>query len=166
MSLTLARVRPDEDAALLHGWVSAERARFWGMADKPLEEVRDIYAYIDDQPHLTASLILADDVPIGLFQTYDPFVDEIGEHYERQPGDLGVHLLLADTAARQGRTAEVLRFLLGQVFADPEVRRMVLEPDHENTKSLALLERLGATLGPRRELPGKIAQFGFVERPR
>ena len=125
MRLSLTPVRPDEHAELLHAWVTAERAVFWGMSDKPLEEVRDIYAYIDEQPHLTASLIVADDVPIGLFQTYDPFVDEIGEFYDRLPGDVGVHLLLADTEARRGHTLAVVGFLVAGLFADPAVQRIV-----------------------------------------
>ena len=45
--LTFRPLRPDEDAALVHGWVTQPRGRFWGMADKSVEEVRDIYAFVD-----------------------------------------------------------------------------------------------------------------------
>lgn len=169
---TLRAVAPDLDAPLLHGWFTEPRASFWGMATRTVDEVAEIYGWIDEQEHLTASLVLLDDRPVGLVQTYDPLVDEIGEHYDRRPGDLGVHLFLADDAARAGRTPELLDFLLAHVFADPDVQRLVLEPDAANDKSVALMLRMGAELGPVTEvpapmpdLPPKRAQFAFVARP-
>jgi penicillin amidase len=169
---SLRRVDPAVDAALLHDWFTAPRATFWGMGTRSLEEVGEIYGWIDEQTHLTASLALLDDHPVGLLQTYDPFVDEIGEHYDRRPGDLGVHLFLADDGARVGHTAELTAYLIGHVFADPTVERIVLEPDADNAKSLALMLRLGCELGPVAEipapmpdLPAKRAQFAFLARP-
>lgn len=169
---TVRPVAPDADAPLLHGWFTEPRAAFWGMASRSVDEVAGIYGWIDEQDHLTASLVLLDDRPIGLLQTYDPFVDEIGEHYERRAGDLGVHLFLANDVARAGRTPQLMEFLLAYVLADPAVQRIVLEPDASNDKSVALLERMGAELGPVTEipapmpdLPAKKAQFAFVSRP-
>ncbi|WP_104106899.1 GNAT family N-acetyltransferase [Nocardioides sp. 616] len=161
---TLAPVDPARDAELIHRWVTAPRAEFWGMVERTLAEVEEIYAYIADQPHLSASLVRSDGVPIGIFQTYDPAVDEIGEFYERRPGDLGVHLFLADDAARAGQTPALMGFLMAGVFTDPQVNRVVLEPDAANAKSIALLRRLGATIGPVVQLPGKQAQLAFLTR--
>ncbi|SEB83869.1 penicillin amidase [Nocardioides exalbidus] len=170
-TFSLRPVSPVADASLLHGWFTEPRAAFWGIGTRSPEEVGDIYAWIDEQPHLTASLALLDDHPVGLLQTYDPFVDEIGEHYDRRSGDLGVHLFLASDAARAGHTAELTAYLLEQVFADPAVVRLVLEPDVDNAASIALLRRLGAELGPVTEvpapmpdLPAKKAQFAFLAR--
>lgn len=171
-AFTLRPVDPPADAPMLHGWFTQPRAAFWGMGARSVGEVAEIYGWIDAQDHLTASLVLVADHPIGLVQTYDPFVDEIGEHYDRQPGDLGVHLFLADDEARAGTTADLLAYLFAHAFADPAVRRVVLEPDVANARSLALLERLGAELGPVTEipaplpdLPAKVAQFAFIARP-
>lgn len=167
----LRPVEPDADADLLATWVDADRAEFWGMRGKDREEVRAIYAWIADQPHLAAYLAELDGVPLALFQTYDPAVDEIGDHYERRPGDLGLHLLLADHPARAGRTAELVAFLIAWCFADAGVRRLVVEPDLRNTASLALVQRLGFRLGPVVDAlptPGggsKPARFAFLERP-
>ncbi|WP_110181112.1 GNAT family N-acetyltransferase [Nocardioides solisilvae] len=160
----LRPVDPPRDAALIHSWVDRPRAEFWGMRGKPVEEVAAIYAYIDEQEHLTAQVVHDDGVPVGILQTYDPFVDEIGECYDRRPGDLGVHLFLADEPARAGHTPALVAELVARTFADPRVRRVVMEPDVRNEKSVALLRRLGATLGPVVELPGKTAQLAFVER--
>jgi penicillin amidase len=167
----LRRVDPLADAPLLHGWFTPPRAAFWGMGSRSVEEVAGIYGWIAEQDHLTASLVLLDDHPLGLLQTYDPFVDEIGEHYDRRPGDLGVHLFLADDPARAGRTPALMEFLLGHLLADPAVRRIVLEPDVANEKSIALLQRHGAELGPLAEIPApmpdlppKTAQLAFIHR--
>lgn len=170
MTVTVRLVDPDADAALLTGWVTAERAAFWGMAGLPEEEVRDIYAYIQEQEHLAAYLLVLDGDPVGLLQTYDPEVDEIGEWYDRHPGDVGVHLLLADDERRAGRTPEVLAAGLEFVAALPGCRRLVLEPDARNKASIALMERLGAERGPlvdlRTSIAEKPAQFFFIGRER
>jgi penicillin amidase len=167
---TLRPVEPERDADLIHAWVTQERAGFWGMQDADRDRVAEIYAWIAAQPHLAAYLAHHDETPVALFQTYDPAVDEIGEHYERRPGDLGVHILLADDPARAGRTTELVAFLLGYCFADPAVQRLVVEPDVRNEKSVALVERIGFELGPVVDdlpTPGgctKPAQFAFLER--
>lgn len=168
----LRPVAPAADAPMLHAWFTEPRARFWGMAERSVEEVAGIYGWIDEQDHLTADLVLLEGRPVGLVQTYDPAVDPIGEHYDRQPGDLGVHLFLAGDAARAGTTDELMAYLASRLFADPDVQRVVLEPDVDNEKSLALLLRHGAELGPVAEipppmpdLPPKRAQFAFLSRP-
>lgn len=170
---TLEDVDPDLHADTIHGWVVQPWAAFWGMGDHTRDEVAEVYGWIVDQPHLTARLVRCEGVPVGIVQTYDPFVDVIGEHYDRRPGDLGVHLFLAHDPARAGQTGTLVQFLLAQVLADPSVRRLVMEPDVRNHRSVAMMTRLGATLGPVVDLPGpvpgapgKTAQFAFMERPR
>ncbi|TGN63462.1 GNAT family N-acetyltransferase [Nocardioides eburneiflavus] len=171
-AFTLRPVDPPADAVLLHGWFTQPRATFWGMGTRTVEEVGEIYGWIAEQDHLTASLVLLDDRPLGLLQTYDPFVDEIGEHYDRRSGDIGLHLFLADDSARAGRTSRLMEFLLEHLFSDPAVQRIVLEPDVANEKSIALLQRHGAELGPVTEIPApvpdlppKTAQLAFIHRP-
>lgn len=170
MSATVRPVDPAADARLLTSWVTAERAVFWGMTGLAEEEVAWVYRYIDDQPHLAAYLVLLDDHPLGLLQTYDPAVDEIGEWYPRQDGDVGMHLLLADDPARAGRTAELLAAMLDFLAALPGCRRLVLEPDARNEASLALLDRLGVERGPlvdlRTSISEKPAQFCYLTRDR
>ena len=108
MTIAFRPVVPATDAPLIHDWVTQPRARFWGMLERDLEEVEAIYTYIDEQPHLTAWLASVDETPVAIVQTYDPFVDEIGEFYDRRPGDVGLHLFLADDPARAGHTRALL----------------------------------------------------------
>lgn len=166
--LDLRPVDPDRDAALLHAWVSEERAEFWGMRGKPLEEVRDIYRYIDEQEHLAAYLVVpvgvadADAEPLALFQTYDPFVDEVGDHYDRRPGDVGAHLFIGPGPRPAGSGDAIGAFIVGWLAGHPGHRRVVLEPDVRNERSIAFALRAGAELGPVVELPHKTAQLAFL----
>ncbi|MDT0203012.1 GNAT family N-acetyltransferase [Nocardioides sp. AE5] len=162
--LTMAPVVPERDAPLIHAWVDQERAEFWGMRGKPLEEVRDIYTWIDEHDHVAAYLVSWQGTPRALFQTYDPFVDEIGEFYDRQPGDVGVHLLIGPGERPDGFSRTLFGWLLDWVFADPAHQRVVVEPDVRNAKSLAAMDRLGAARAHTADLPEKTAQFGFLTR--
>jgi penicillin amidase len=168
MSVTIRPVAPVADAVLLHGWVRAERAAFWGMRDHTVDEVAEVYGYIQGQPHLAAYLLLLDGDPLGLLQTYDPAVDEIGEWYDARPGDVGVHLLLADDPRRARRTPELVAAALDFVARLPGCRRLVFEPDARNRASIGLLRRLGAERGPlvelRTSVAEKPAQFFFLDR--
>lgn len=163
MTIAFRPIVPATDAPLIHDWVTQPRARFWGMLERDLEEVEAIYTYIDEQPHLAAWLASVDETPVAIVQTYDPFVDEIGEFYDRRPGDIGFHLFLADDPARAGHTKALLTGMMRTLLTDPETRRIVLEPNIDNESSIELLIRLGATLGPVVEMPGKTAQFAFLD---
>lgn len=162
--ITIRPVDPEADADLIHDWVTQERARFWGMLDKDRDEVLEIYTYIAEQAHLSAHLVSVGGVPVTLFQTYDPAVDDIGQYYDREAGDVGVHLLLADDPARIGRTQDIVAFLTGWLFDDPANLRIVLEPDTRNAKSLRLFGLAGAEAGPEVQMPQKRAQFAFIDR--
>ena len=86
--LEMRPLDPAREAGLLHGWVTQERARFWMMSDYTVEEVREVYEWIDAQDAHAAYLVLLAGEPVALFQTYDPRAEEIGQHYDVQDGDL------------------------------------------------------------------------------
>ncbi|MFJ8847193.1 GNAT family N-acetyltransferase [Streptomyces cyaneofuscatus] len=163
----LVPVDPAADAELLHRWVTEERARFWGMADHTREQVREIYAFVDSLPTHHAYLALRDGVPAALFQTYEPDADPVGECYDVQPGDFGIHLLIAPAegeGAVKGYTDALLTAFIGYVFSDPAHLRVVVEPDARNEKALARMVRVGFELGPEIEKPEKTARLAFLTR--
>lgn len=157
-------VDPDVDAPLIHGWVTQERARFWGMTEKTEEEVRDVYAFLDSLESHHAYLVHHLGVPVAIFQTYQPEHDPVGELYAVQEGDLGVHVFMAEGSRVPGFTAGLLAFALGQVLADTAVRRIIGEPDVLNDKSRARALSLGAEEGPVIDLGWKKAQLLFLPR--
>ncbi len=163
----LVPVDPAADAGLLHRWVTEERARFWGMADHTREQVQEIYAFVDSLPTHHAYLALRDGVPAALFQTYEPDADPVGECYDVQPGDFGIHLLIAPAegeGAVKGYTDALLTAFIGYVFSDPAHLRVVVEPDARNEKALARMVRVGFELGPEIEKPEKTARLAFLTR--
>lgn len=77
MSFSMRPVRPTDDAPLLHSWVTEERAVFWGMTDKTVEEVRDVYAFLDSLSTHHGYLVHDDDRPVAIFQTYEPLLGQV-----------------------------------------------------------------------------------------
>ncbi|GIH71530.1 GNAT family N-acetyltransferase [Sphaerimonospora thailandensis] len=159
-------VDPVADLDLIHTWVTQERAGFWGMLDADRERVLEIYTYLDGLSTHHAYLIHRGDRPIALFQTYEPAHDPVGECYDVQAGDFGVHLLVGpvEGATEAGFTGNLISVILTYVLADPSRKRIVVEPDARNAKVIARLLRTGFELGPEIDLPEKRARLAFLTR--
>jgi penicillin amidase len=164
--IAIVPVRPAEDLDLIYGWVTEERAKFWGMTEHSKDHVLEIYEYLDSLETHHAFLVLRDRTPIALFQTYEPAADPVGECYEVEPGDIGAHLLVAGSngRARPGFTGELMGVLAQYLFADPAHRRIVVEPDARNAQAAARMRRTGFALGPEIQLGDKRAQLAFLRR--
>lgn len=155
-SLRVLSLDPSADAPLLHRWVSGERAVFWGMNGLTERQVAEVYAHMDTLDTHHAYLLVKDGEPAALFQTYEPEADRVGECYSVEPGDIGLHLLLAPAApggARSGWTAALIAAIVGFVLLGPARERVVVDPDVANEKALARFLRQGFTAGPAVVLP-------------
>ncbi|MEV6342296.1 GNAT family N-acetyltransferase [Actinoplanes sp. NPDC051851] len=163
--LTMIRLDPAAHAPIVHCWVIKERNRFWGMTEHTVDQVEEVYGFVDGLTTHHAYLLLIDDAPIGVFQTYEPAHDPVGELYPVLPGDFGMHLLL-DAGDRQlpHVTTAVFPVLLRFLFADPAHRRVVAEPDIRNERMIARLQRHGFTLGEEIDLGHKTARLTFLTR--
>lgn len=168
---------PAADAPLLHRWVSEERSVFWGMNGLTVQRVAEIYAHMDTLDTHHAYLVLKDGVPAALLQTYEPEADRVGECYPVEPGDIGVHLLLAPAGAgssRSGWTSALVGVLTAYVLLGLDRQRVVVDPDVDNEKAVARFLKQGFTAGPRVVLPEidlpdvylpeKKAQLAFLTR--
>ncbi|MER5772104.1 GNAT family N-acetyltransferase [Streptomyces sp. NPDC001985] len=166
-TVRLVPLDPVADLDTVHGWVSDERARYWGMVGRSREEVRETYEFVESLTTHHAFLVLLDGEPVALHQTYEPAADPVGACYEVRPGDFGVHLLIgpADGGERRGFTGSLLTVLIGHAFGDPAVRRIVVEPDIRNEKAVARMVRAGFVLGPEIDKPEKRARLAFLPRP-
>lgn len=163
--LTLVVLDPARDAELVHGWVTQRRAVYWGMLDYSVDEVREVYEFIDGLSTHHAYLIQLDGRPIGLFQTYQPEADPVGERYPVQPGDFGMHLLMAPgKRPPRGLTETVGAALVRFIFRDPAVQRLVVEPDVRNYLALRRMQLSGFTFDSEIDMPDKRAQLAFLTR--
>ncbi|MFI8089050.1 GNAT family N-acetyltransferase [Streptomyces sp. NPDC086080] len=147
---------PAADAPLLHRWVSEERAAFWGMNGLTEQRVAEIYAHMDTLDTHHAYLVLKDGTPAALLQTYEPEADRVGACYPVEPGDIGIHLLLAPAApggTRPGWTGRLLTAVFTYVLLALDRDRVVVDPDVANEKAVARFLRHGFSAGPVVVLP-------------
>ncbi|MEU1199076.1 GNAT family N-acetyltransferase [Streptomyces sp. NPDC005813] len=168
---------PEGDAAVLHEWVRDERAAFWGMNGLTRDQVAEVYAHMDGLDTHHAFLVELDGVPVALLQTYEPSADRIGECYEVQPGDIGVHVLMApagERGRRPGWSSALMGSFAAYVLLGLDRRRIVIDPDVRHEKALARFRRQGFEAGPAVTLPEidlpdvhlaeKRAQLAFLRR--
>lgn len=159
-----ARLRPVDpsDHCLIHEWVSARRARFWGMNGLSVEQVGAIYDFLAQSPTHCAWIVEINGEPAGIFQTYQPHADPTGATYRVQPGDLGAHVLLSPSSVTVAGLTPALGAALIRAAAAGGTRRMVVEPDVGNSKAIQRMLSVGFVLGPQIELPGKTGQLAFL----
>ena len=155
----------DRDTATLHTWVTHPRSVYWEMQDASVADVAHEYAAIADSAHHDAFLGLVDDVPQFLVETYDPRHSPLADLPEIEEGDLGMHVLVAPTDRPQhGFTRAVMRATMRFCFADPAVRRVVVEPDARNSAIAVLNAAAGFTVLRQVELPTKTAALSVATR--
>ncbi|MFE0804399.1 GNAT family N-acetyltransferase [Streptomyces sp. NPDC058812] len=165
------------DAGVIHRWVSEERAAFWGMNGLTRDQVAGVYAHMGTLDTHHAFLVVKDGEPVALLQTYDPEADRVSECYDVEPGDIGLHLLLAPAGtegARPGWTAALAGSLMAYVLLGLDRQRIVVDPDVGNEKAITRFLRQGFTAGPAVVLPEidlpdvylpeKKAQLAFLRR--
>ncbi|MGW6953905.1 GNAT family N-acetyltransferase [Streptomyces sp. KS_5] len=164
-TFTIRTLDPLKDAELLHRWVTDPKAAFWMMQDAKLQDVEREYMRIAAHEHHHAHLGLHDGEPAFLMESYDPRYVELVGLYEPEPGDVGMHFLVAPTDRPiHGFTKAVITAVMEELFADPRTRRVVVEPDVGNKAVHALNEAVGFV--PVREIdkPEKRALLSFCTR--
>ncbi|MFJ9748542.1 GNAT family N-acetyltransferase [Streptomyces chartreusis] len=164
-TFTIRALDPLKDAELLHRWVTDPKAAFWMMQDAKLQDVEREYMRIAAHEHHHAFLGLHDGEPAFLMESYDPRYVELVGLYEPEPGDVGMHFLVAPTDRPiHGFTKAVIAAVMDELFADPRTRRVVVEPDVGNKAVHALNEAVGFV--PVREIdkPEKRALLSFCTR--
>ncbi|MEI7035085.1 GNAT family N-acetyltransferase [Streptomyces pratensis] len=143
-TFTVRPLEPLADAELVHGWVTHPKAAFWLMGDATLQDVAKEYTAIAAHPHHEAFIGLHDGEPAFLIERYDPTEVELKGLYEAEPGDIGMHFLVAPTETPvHGFTRAVITAVMEFLFADPSVRRVVVEPDVTNSAVQALNKAVG-----------------------
>jgi RimJ/RimL family protein N-acetyltransferase len=132
-SFGLRPLRVPEDIDTIHAWVSQPHARYWGLCGQSRERVLAAYHEIVESARVY--LGYHQGVPHFLVECYDPAGHAVSRHYPVEPGDRGMHLLVAPpSAVTRGFTWSVFRLVMDFLFADPATRRVVVEPDIRNTK--------------------------------
>jgi RimJ/RimL family protein N-acetyltransferase len=150
VSFTLRPLDVDADLHLLHRWVTHPKAVYWLMQGFTVEAVAAEYRRIEAHPHHSAYLGSYRGEPAFLAERYDPRHVDLAGLYDAEEGDVGMHFLTAPAETRvPGFTRGVITAVMAWLFADPAVRRVVVEPDVRNTVVHALNAAVGfEVLGP------------------
>jgi hypothetical protein len=166
MTFTFRCLDPVRDAPLLHSWVTKPYASFWGMQGTTVDDVVEEYSKIQSSGHHHALVGLDGDEQAFLMEEYRPEASPLAAVYAVQPGDIGMHLLVAPPPGqpRSGYTTAVMSAVLEYLFQKPGIQRIVVEPDAGNTKIHALNERLGFQPAGFVDLPDKQALLSFCTR--
>ncbi|MBM7517276.1 GNAT family N-acetyltransferase [Nocardioides nitrophenolicus] len=164
--ITLEPLDVARDLDLLHAWVTHPRSVYWMMQGASRDDVCAEYAAIVADPHHHAWLGRVDGRPAFLAETYDPAHSPLAGLPELADGDLGMHLLVAPPTGEPepGFTSRVFAAVLAHCFADPAVRRVVVEPDVRNDAIRA--KNVAAGFVELREIPlgGKTAMLSTCTR--
>ncbi|MDQ6523759.1 GNAT family N-acetyltransferase [Nocardioides sp. LHD-245] len=165
-TVTLEPVDVERDLDLLHAWVTHPRSAYWMMQDASRDDVGREYAGILANPHHDAWLGRVDGRPVFLAETYDPAHSPLAGLPEVGDGDLGMHLLVAPPAGSpvRGLTTTVFDAVMAHCFADPAVRRVVVDPDARNERIRAKNVAAGFVEVREVALPGKTAVLSVCSR--
>lgn len=144
----------------LHAWLTHPGAGYWGMRHLDRDEVGEVFANWDACPHRRVHLVRIDGMRVGLAVTYDPAEVELAGRYPHEPDDHGMHLLLAPTRTPvPGTSAAVMGAICETAFGALGARRLVVEPDLDNTAVHRLNARAGFVAHGPLALPDKTALF-------
>jgi RimJ/RimL family protein N-acetyltransferase len=162
-------IRPfdvERDAGDVAEWVNREHAHFWGMTGFSREQVRQRYGPTGlggDRAYIAQ--LAATGRKIMMFITYRVADDVLGRYVDRRPGDLGIHLLMAppDEPVRH-LTFHAMKAIQFYAFSDPQVRRLLAEPDIRNLKVHRRFLQAGYRLRQVLHLPHKTARLAALTR--
>jgi acetyl CoA:N6-hydroxylysine acetyl transferase len=156
----------DRDLPLFNRWQNTERvAHFWEERGT-LEEHRNYLERLSATPHSMPLIGCFDDDPFLYLEVYWAARDRIAAHYEADPNDRGIHMLVGEERHRGPHKVRAwLSALCRYLFADsPATRRIVSEPRHDNAKMIRYLELQGFEKRKEFDFPHKRAALMVLDR--
>lgn len=166
-TLTLRPLDPFTDAQVIHPWVTHPRSVFWPMWGARLHEVERAYMHVAAEEHHDAFVGLRDGAPAFLVERHDPRHAEPVGPYEPEPGDVGLHFLVAPDADRAPAFGQAaLTTVLEHLFADPRTVRVVVEADVADHAAQELHEAVGFLVAYEVERPEQRSLLSLCTRER
>ncbi|MEJ8285495.1 GNAT family N-acetyltransferase [Curtobacterium citreum] len=167
--LTVEPVDPDRDAAVVQSWLAHPASSWWEMGQLDVVEVRDYLTGVQADPAQAAWLGRRDGEPCFLAETYDPSAVLLTDVWAAEPGDVGMHLLVAPAPAGgrvHGLTSAVMRAVVEHCRDALGARRIVVEPDVRNTAVQAKNAEVGFRALRAVDVDGKRALLSVLETDR
>ncbi len=154
---TLSPVKPDRELPLIQRWMNdPEVARYWELDGPPERTAEHVRAQLDSA-HSRPLLARLSGRPIGYWELYQAAQDPLAAHYQAEPADLGVHLLIGEPDCRGIGLGGLLLRVLADAAQRQRPRRLVAEPDERNLASVRAFAAAGFEPAGTLQLPGKRA---------
>ncbi|WP_435068265.1 GNAT family N-acetyltransferase [Haloplanus sp. C73] len=164
-SIGFREVDPDRDLGRLHTWLNSEHVLPYWEQNDPLPQVHETIRERAANPHQTLYIGYLDHTPMSYWESYWAAEDRVADHYDADPADQGIHLLIGPTEyLGQGYAAPLLRAMVEFQFQHPETDRIVTEPDARNERAIHVFEKCGFERQGEIAFPDKTGQLLFRER--
>jgi len=167
--LSVEPVDPDRDAAVVQAWLAHPASSWWEMGHLDVDAVRAYLAGVQADPAQAAWLGHHDGEPCFLAETYDPGAVLLTDVWPAEPGDVGMHLLVAPPPADgrvHGLTSAVMRTVVEHCRDALGARRVVVEPDVRNTAVHAKNAEVGFRVLREVDVDGKRALLSVLDTDR
>lgn len=153
------------DLPTIHQWVMQPYAKkFWQM-EMPLSELASFYQTVLDSMHTHSLVASYNNQLVAQIDVYHAPFDAVGKCYAASINDYGVHFIMAPKQERiPCFSTTVFIAAIQFLFQFSCVHRIVGEPDCENVKANALVQRAGFRFQQQIVLPDKVANLYFCER--
>lgn len=148
-----------EDAAQIAWWMAQPHIQRWWRQDWSVERWAQELSRQSAGEHSTPCVAAVDAEDFGYVELYRVRHDRLAEYYPSDVHDWGVHVAIGDvTRIGRGLGRELLRALADALLrADPACRRVVAEPDIDNTPSVRAFAAAGFVNQGELQLPEKRA---------
>lgn len=153
------------DVEIITLWMNQDHvSEFWNMA-WPETRIREYLHKTEQRSAFDTYLVFMDDEPIAYFEAYDPKHDILGDLYEVQDGDIGLHVLLGEEKYMRRYIIRLACVMMRLIFSQyPDVHRIIGEPDVNNSKIHSVMRFVGFVHHGNIELPDKTAAFHSCKR--
>jgi RimJ/RimL family protein N-acetyltransferase len=164
-SLTFDPADPDRHAALLHDWFHQPHVLPWWGPERTLEETRAYLARQRASAHLDPWIVSRGDLRFGYVETYRAAEDPLADHFPLDARDRGWHVLVGPPEViGSGLPRRMGHAIMERLFAEPEVSRVVCEPDVRNERMHGFCRALGYEALATLDLPDKRAVLFAIDR--
>lgn len=165
--LSVRAADPATDAGFLTDWLTDPASHYWEMLDTTVEKTTGYLAEIVADDAQDAWIISERGEPIAYAETYDPARVLLTDVFDAEPGDLGMHLLIAPApseagARKSGLTSAVMRRVVDLCVDELGARRVVVEPDSRNEAIARKNREVGFRFLREVDLPGKVASLSIL----
>ncbi|WP_336363113.1 GNAT family N-acetyltransferase [Halalkalicoccus salilacus] len=143
-TVSLRQASLERDLGRLHAWLGSEHVKPYWQLDLPLPAFRDRLAEKLTDDHLTPYVGCLDHVPMSYWECYWAADDDVANHYDAEPADQGVHLLIGpEEYLGHGYALPLMRAVVAMQFRHPETDRVIAEPDARNERVIHVFEQCG-----------------------